>query len=253
MAIINKPDMTNLWASGGAIIAPSASKVQTGWTAEIPPHQWENWVQNRQDLALGYLFQRGLAEWDANTEYYANQSVVLHEGTIYIANTNNVGEEPSDVSSDWRTLFSDIPVASESQKGVVEIATTAEAQAMTNDEHALTPKKLADAFGGGNQLLAGNGYRIFPGPPGQRLIEQWGRSGPHSGQVPVTVTLPMAFPNEILNLSGTVDLADGLGGMVSAVVGKDGSSLSQIQTAVDLGSDGDASTPRYVYWRAIGR
>lgn len=156
MAIINKPDMTNLWASGGAIIAPSGSKVQTGWTAEIPPHQWENWVQNRQDLALGYLFQRGLAEWDENTEYFANQSVVLHEGTIYIANTNSVGEEPSSVSSDWRTLFSDIPVASESQKGVVEIATTAEAIALTDDQRALTPKKLDEA------LMGGNGRALTP-------------------------------------------------------------------------------------------
>lgn len=49
MAEISKPDFQYVWASGGSIVAPSNVKIQTGWTAEVPPFRWENWSQNRQD------------------------------------------------------------------------------------------------------------------------------------------------------------------------------------------------------------
>ena len=54
MALITKPDMEFIWASGGAIVEPSDVKKQTGWTPEVPPHQWENWIQNRQDNYLAW-------------------------------------------------------------------------------------------------------------------------------------------------------------------------------------------------------
>lgn len=100
MANINKPNMTNLWASAGAIIAPSDSKVQQGWTAEIPPHQWENYVQNRQDNAIAYLFQHGLVQWDALTEYQAGTSFVQNAGLIWKALTTNTNITPVE-GSDW--------------------------------------------------------------------------------------------------------------------------------------------------------
>lgn len=105
MAEITRPDMSQLWASGGAVVAPSASKIERGWVAEIPPHQWENFVQNRQDSALGYLLQRGIPEWDSKTEYFAGKSVVLFNGYAYIATANNVGQTPPNASY-WRDFSS---------------------------------------------------------------------------------------------------------------------------------------------------
>jgi len=68
LAEINKPDYSKLWSSGGAMVAPSDVKIQTGWTAEVPPLQWENWSQNRQDQAIAHIMQHGIASWDAATE-----------------------------------------------------------------------------------------------------------------------------------------------------------------------------------------
>ena len=103
MAEIVKPDMTALWASGGAVVAPSSNKIKEGWTAEIPPHQWENFVQLRQDEAIAYLYQRGIAEWDNTTEYFADKSVVLYNGVLYIAIVNNQNINPLNTSR-WRPL-----------------------------------------------------------------------------------------------------------------------------------------------------
>ena len=183
MSEILKPDMSSIWASGGAILTPSPAKVETGWTAEIPPHQWENYVQNRQDTAIAYLLQKGIPEWDATTEYQANKSFVQYSGVIYKAKTTNTNKQPNTNPSDWSDVISDsIPDASTTTKGIVElatntetqtgtdanravtpaglasvtatetraglveIATTAEAQALTDDTTALTPKKLGDAM-----------------------------------------------------------------------------------------------------------
>ena len=38
MAEINKPsDINKIWASAGDVLAPSDSKIATGWSVEIPP------------------------------------------------------------------------------------------------------------------------------------------------------------------------------------------------------------------------
>lgn len=69
------------------------------------------------------------------------------------------------------------------------IATTAQAQGLTDDLALLTPLKLADAFKGANQLLATAGYQKFPGG----LIVQWGAVDTTSSGV--SVVWPVAFPN----------------------------------------------------------
>lgn len=88
--------------------------------------------------------------------------------------------------------------ASETQKGVLEIATTAESQALTADDVVITPKKLADAFGGANQSLGANGYQMLPGG----LIIQWGRASA-SGVNVSTIPYPIAFPNAALVVVAT--------------------------------------------------
>lgn len=85
MALITKPDMKFIWASGGAVVKPSDVKIQTGWTPEVPPHQWENWIQKRQDEYLAHINQRGIPEWDGNTEYEASglSYVQGSDGVVY--------------------------------------------------------------------------------------------------------------------------------------------------------------------------
>ena len=69
MALLDKPNMGEVWASGGTAVKPSDEKIQTGWTAEVPPYQYENWIQGRQDQYLAHINQRGVPQWDGLTEY----------------------------------------------------------------------------------------------------------------------------------------------------------------------------------------
>src|SRR5690606_11310300 len=95
MAEINKPSLDDIWSEGGAKNEPSSSKIKTGWVSEIPPFATQNWWQNRVDLILKHIFQRGVLSWDPNEEYFQNKSIVNHNGKLYIATTNNDNKVPS--------------------------------------------------------------------------------------------------------------------------------------------------------------
>lgn len=49
---------------------------------------------------LAYLFQAGIAEWNSQTEYVANRSVVFKNGKIYVAIANSLNVEP-EVTANW--------------------------------------------------------------------------------------------------------------------------------------------------------
>lgn len=113
-AEISKPDFSYQWSSGGAIVAPSNVKIQTGWTAEVPPFQWENYLQNRQDNAILHLFQKGISEWDAASNYYFTTSGVRSyvqgsDGIIYVAVQDSIGQNPTTDLTDtyWKVAFAD--------------------------------------------------------------------------------------------------------------------------------------------------
>lgn len=98
MAVYTKISMADIWASNGEIIKPDSAKIATGWVIELPPRQWWNWFENRQDNNIAYLFQRGFAEWDAETEYLANNSYVLYNGLVYkclVGHTNQLPTNPT--------------------------------------------------------------------------------------------------------------------------------------------------------------
>lgn len=97
MANILKPGKLNLlWASGGDILDPGDTKYQTGWGVEVPPRQWENYIQNKQDQAIAHINQHGIAVWDATTEYQADTSYTQGQtnGTIYRAKVTHTNQNP---------------------------------------------------------------------------------------------------------------------------------------------------------------
>lgn len=96
MPEILKPDFSNgLWASGGAVVTPSNTKIQTGWGAEVPPYQWENYTQLRQDQGIAHILQHGISVWDALTEYQATRSYVQgSNGIVYRSVQTSVGQNP---------------------------------------------------------------------------------------------------------------------------------------------------------------
>lgn len=112
VAEVTKPDFSYVWSSGGANVLPSNIKIQTGWTAEVPPFQWENALQNRQDNAIVHLFQKGISEWDAASNYYFTTSgtrsyVQGSDGQIYVAVQDSVGQNPTTDTTNtyWKLAF----------------------------------------------------------------------------------------------------------------------------------------------------
>lgn len=106
MTIVNsKPDMNiGIWAEGGNVENPSSEKIEEGWVIEKPLNEYMNWVQNRQDKMLQYLNQRGVAEWDARTEYPIH-AYVTRAGTLYQALSQNTDRDPTLNQAIWRIAF----------------------------------------------------------------------------------------------------------------------------------------------------
>jgi hypothetical protein len=161
-AEVSKPDFSFQWASGGAIVAPSDVKIQTGWTAEVPPFQWENFAQNRQDNAILHLFQKGISEWDATSNYYFTTSGVRSyvqgsDGNIYVAVQDSAGQNPTTDSTDtyWKIAFitdtslatfsaASGPVIGSVRNGLMLVTTAASTATYTADE-VITKSSLGGA------------------------------------------------------------------------------------------------------------
>ena len=96
MAEILKPSNLSLtWASGGDILNPGDTKYASGWAVEIPARQWFNYLDNRQDEAIAHINQRGVAEWDAATEYQGTKSYTQGvTGTIYRSKQTSINQDP---------------------------------------------------------------------------------------------------------------------------------------------------------------
>ena len=109
MAVIStKPNTKLTWASQGNRAERTSDKQLEGWTQEIPPHEMENWVQYKQDLAIKYLYQEGIPEWDSSFEFNTT-SYVKYEGVIYklkeAAEVPNVNKQPDIETTSWEIAF----------------------------------------------------------------------------------------------------------------------------------------------------
>lgn len=109
MAVVpSKPNTKLMWASQGNRAEPTSDKQLEGWTQEIPPHEMENWVQYKQDLAIKYLYQEGIPEWDSSFEYNTT-SYVKYDGIIYklakTAEVPNIGKQPNVSATSWEIAF----------------------------------------------------------------------------------------------------------------------------------------------------
>ncbi|WP_275098076.1 gp53-like domain-containing protein [Sedimenticola hydrogenitrophicus] len=85
--------------------------------------------------------------------------------------------------------------ASEVVQGIIELASPAEAQALTDAVRAITPATLAAALQGSNRSPTYNGYQKLPGG----LIVQWNKNVLKSTTAsPLAITFPVTFPNGVL-------------------------------------------------------
>lgn len=153
MTIYNRPD-EQVFASGakpGEVVA--FPDVLRGWgltfeqTEGKPPMEWMNSAFLRLNEAIRYFMQRGLPEWSA-TEDYPARAFVQHGGVAYTALQANSEVEPGTAAVTWAPIA---PSASTTAKGLIEIATAAEAKALASALLAITPSTLG-------AVLAESGY-----------------------------------------------------------------------------------------------
>ena len=102
-----KQSMNDIWAAAGDVVMPDPVKITEGWLVEVPPRQYWNWMQNRTDVNLAYIFQRGVPEWDISVEYLANKSFVVHNGVVYKCILTGVGKNPESQPTYWVRAFRD--------------------------------------------------------------------------------------------------------------------------------------------------
>lgn len=128
MANITKPTgLSNIWADGGTKIDPGTSKVNIGWVVQLPPYEYQNWIDNRQDRAIAHISQHGIPEWDSATEYQGLLSYTQgSDGIIYKCLQTNVNKDPSNTLNNlfWAVAFETY--------GSVAVVTAALAAHITN-------------------------------------------------------------------------------------------------------------------------
>lgn len=111
MAEINKPSgniLNKIWASSGVISVPDDSKIATGWVVEAPPHQTENYLNNKHDTVIAHANQHGGFVWDNQTEYIAGKSWTQgSNGNVYKCLVTNINQNPvTDVAEAyWRPIL----------------------------------------------------------------------------------------------------------------------------------------------------
>jgi hypothetical protein len=206
MAQFLKPDNLNsVWASGGDRIYPGDTKYVTGWQVEIPPRQYFNEIDYKQDQMLAHINQHGISHWDDVTEYFANKSRVqgVTNGVVYECVTTHGGsvlaaQNPELDASNlyWRKAFLDI-----------------------NDFSA-------------NQDLSASGYIDLPGG----LILQWKTVTVSSGGGLLS-NFPKPFSNIVL-FCGPGEITESTGEYFFAQVV--GTTLTQFNVAVYGGAAGSA-------------
>lgn len=164
MAELQSTLMPDLWASSGsaAVVAPDATKIQSGWGLETVPLQWLNWFFKRTDNNLAYLLQKGIPEWTVGREYIKDKSYVQYldvngEYNVYrCKNTHTAvaGDVPSIGGVNWGLAFSK---ATPTTQAVVEANATILAGAngvswlfgATKDSSGTivsTPQELSDVW-----------------------------------------------------------------------------------------------------------
>lgn len=104
MALIPKPSVNIRWAEGGNQLEPASEVQELGFVVEKPPYEVVNWLHNKHDTAVAYLYQEGFADWDIETEY-SNTSYVKYNGIVYKAKLQNIGKQPDINPDSWEAAF----------------------------------------------------------------------------------------------------------------------------------------------------
>lgn len=224
MAFRTKPDFSAVWASLGDNTKPVDSYITNGWETVKPPRQYFNWIDNRQDAAIAYLYQAGVPEWDALVDYEGGAGVNSYsqgsDGKIYRCLADNgpnivsIGaKDPTNPlnSAFWVEAFGtkaavDAVTATvgthTTQIGNGSGVTDAPAWRTALSVPSTTETVLDADFTGANQDFTGTeGFQKLPGG----LIMQWGVVPSTADGASQSITFPTVFPSAVatVQITGT--------------------------------------------------
>ena len=161
MADLIRLPMVDIWSESGDIQAPDSTKIKAGWGVEVVPRQWWNWMQNRVDNNVAYVLQKGIPEWDAVTDYYANKSYVQTGGIVYKATASGTNRPPASNPTYWTRAFADYSVSmnalravTPSTNGVPYFNSTTTATTANSSAFGRGMWSIADAAAGRNYINA---------------------------------------------------------------------------------------------------
>jgi len=104
------------WASGGVSVDPDTDTehpiyvadryATTGWKAEKPPNEWDNYLYQITDAKILWLLQEGIPSWD-ETVSYAVGSVTRVGEVLYknISSSPALNQPPEETDSVWLPII----------------------------------------------------------------------------------------------------------------------------------------------------
>lgn len=247
-----RPDFSLIWGADNAPFTPiEASDYTAGWVFRTgaPPRRVNfDYFQNLSDQRTAWLGEQMLLavghEWQNDVTYNAYAIVRSPvNGQLYRSLVGgNLNNEPSVSGSQWALGVANIQDASETAKGIVELATSAETIAGLSTALATHPAGIFAALTAflPKRVFAANDFIRIPDVPGG-LIIQFGYA-PTIGPTQTTITLPTAFPT---SFRAVVPGNYGLAGTSSEATSVNIISLSQF--GISSVSPGDAA-----WWIAVG-
>lgn len=105
--IFTKPNFINgVWANqaGDGIDTPSNEKIALGHVVEKPPFEMVNYIENRQDVGIAYMFQHGISEWESGFTYPTG-ALVKRSQVVYKALAQSTGADPLLSPAVWEIAF----------------------------------------------------------------------------------------------------------------------------------------------------
>ena len=117
---VTQPDFTYAWASEGGMTAPSLQQLLNGWAQkQFPPSEVSNFLQNKVDTAIRYIFQVGISNWVEYLEYQPS-NLVAYGGRHWIAKQPSLNKMPAE-GAYWRIAFDEYGATDDLKAEIVKI------------------------------------------------------------------------------------------------------------------------------------
>lgn len=137
---MDRPLLNRVWAEEGQVTPYEDEKYLQGFVAEVPTYEGLNYLQQKLDLTLKSLAERGVLEWGEDVRYEKGALAWDTDGVIYVCLVDfpNTSLNPKDNTTQWS-----ISVIQLSKSDFQALANQIDNHiADMNNPHNVTPEQL---------------------------------------------------------------------------------------------------------------